>query len=167
MVAVSKDKSALERLIKIMRYEDEEYYIYRCFSAVDNEIEENDGLYSVLIDGDVAWSCRRWFEGKEDVNDKIVLKYDDDMKEIYGTSHYISLDLLCEKFGIGVELFSEESGNCFQEHYLVNHEGEIVFNESVEWTQEWYDENNNLLDKPIEKGGFEYYLNFSGIEEIY
>ena len=156
MVAVSKDKSALERLIKIMRYEDEEYYIYRCFSAVGNKIEENDGLYSVLIDGDVAWSCSKWFESTEDFND--ISKTN---------AHYISLDLLCEKLGIGIELFSEESGNCFQEHYLVKHDGEIVFNESVEWTREWYDENDNLLDEPIERGGFEYYLNFSGIEEIY
>ena len=33
MKAVSKDENALKRLAKIMEYEDNEYYIYRCFSA--------------------------------------------------------------------------------------------------------------------------------------
>lgn len=164
--AVSKSKESLERLESIMHYEDTEYFIYRCFSAEFNIYKDGE-FYVADIFGDVAWSCSKWFESKEDTKDLIVLKYDDNMNPIYGTSHYISLDYLCKKLEIGVELYSEESGCEFQEHYLVNQNGEFLVNECVEWSQNWYDENDNPLDEPIEEGGFDYYCEFSFPNEIY
>lgn len=169
MIAVSKDKSALERLIKIMEYKDDEYFIYRCFSVSNGEnIEKENDYYYVDITGEVAWSCTHWFETKEDKDCLIALGWDKETgKEINGTAHYISLDLLCKKLGIGVEVFSQESGCCFQEHYLVNHDGTFVFNESTNWELNWCDENGDELDEPIEIGGFDYYEEFSSVEEIY
>jgi hypothetical protein len=156
LVAVSPKKESLEKLISIMKYKDDEFYIYRCFSAVDEEIDKDNELYTVMIVGDCAWSCERWFESTEDFND--ISKTN---------AHYITLDLLCKKLDIGIELYSVETGNCFQEHYLVNHEGEFIYNESVEYYENWADENGNELVDPIPTGGFDDYEVFASAKEIY
>ena len=157
-VAVAPKKETLERLIKIMNYEDEEYFIYRCFNAIKDEItfDEKSNLYYVGINGEVAWSCERWFETVEDKKDL--------MKN--GTAHYITLDLLCQKLDFGLEIFAEECGCEFQEHHTVDHNGEH-YGESVEWHEEWCDKDGNELDEPISTGGFDYYLQFNTYEEIY
>jgi hypothetical protein len=169
MNVVSKDKSALERFIRIMNYEDEEFFIYRCFNAEAGDIMEKDGLFSVRIIGDVAWSCSQWCNSFEKENEKIVLGYEnnDYSKPIYGTSHYISVDYLCKKLNIAVEVFSEESGCGFQENYIVNNQGEFLANDVEDFIEEWYDEEGNELFEPIRKGGFTYYLQFSDNKEIY
>ena len=166
MRAVAKNKEALERLVQIMQHKDSEYFIYRCFEAEANIYKDGD-FYVADISGDMAWSCSKWFETQENKNELIVLDYDFKDSTVYGTAHYISIDLLCKILGIGVELFSEESGCQFQEHYLVNANGDFIFSEVTDWTQEWYDENWELLAEPIETGGFEYYGDFSFPNEIY
>lgn len=166
MKAVAKNKEALERLIKIMQYRDSEYFIYRCVKAEVNIYKDED-FYVADISGDVAWSCSEWFATQENKDELLVLDYDFKDSTIYGTAHYISLDLLCKKFGIGIELFSEASECQFQEHYLVNSNGDFVFNECEHWEQEWYDENDNLLNNPIESGGIECYGCFNYPKEIY
>ena len=154
--AVSKDKNALERLIKIMNYEDNEYYIYRCFSAYkDDEYDKND-LYVIMISGDCAWSCVKWFDNQEVFTDK-----DEN------NAHYVTLDILCEKLKIGIELFSEEPGVGFQEHYVVHSNGNKVVDEEAEWIQKFFDEDGEELDEPIEEGGFDNYCSFADAEEIY
>ena len=167
MKAVSENKEALERLISIMEYKDPEYFIYRCFEAHSNIYK--DGEYYVAdISGDVAWSCSNWFGTEEKPEELIVLKKDDNWNPIHGTAHYITLDLLCKKLGVGIEVFSEESGCCFQEHYMVNSEGEITINETTEWTEDWWDEENDCeRDEPITTGGFEYYCQFNYPCEIF
>lgn len=156
MRAVSRSKENLERLVSIMKYKDNEFFIYRCFSAVDEEIQEDGNLNSLMIIGDCAWSCEKWFESKEDFND--ISKTN---------AHYITLDLLCKKLDIGIELYSVETGNCFQEHYLVNHNGEFIYNESVEYYENWADEKGNELVEPIPTGGFDDFEVFASAEEIY
>lgn len=163
--AVAKDEETLKRLVRIMNYEDDEFFIYRCFQAIEGEIKKEDnGLFSIIIDGDVAWSCTHWFETVED--------FDSKNENLDGTlvnnSHYISLDLLCEKLGIGLEVWSQESGCGFEEHYIVNRKGEIVINEEESWSQDWWDEENDCeREEPIETGGFEDWGSFCFANEIY
>lgn len=162
MKVVADKKENIERLLTILNYKDNEYFIYRVFSAdnFDVIVEEN-GLFYAVIEGDVAWSCAKWFETEEDEKTLICLGYEKDEngmelfdKPIYGTAHYITLDLLCKKLNIGIELYSEECGCEFQEHYVVNHNGEIVVNKCVEWRTIYEDENGNELNEPYEEGGF-------------
>lgn len=145
MHAVAKNENALKRLVAIMNYRDAEYFIYRCFSAMVENTYEEDGKFVYEIDGDVAWSCARWFENKEDF-DSILAEN--------GTAHCITLDLLCKRLGIAIELYSEECGNGFQEWYRCNHKGELTANESCDWMLTMEDEDGNELDEPIEEGGF-------------
>ena len=163
--AVSKSKESLERLVKIMNYEDPEYYIYRCFSAQDWSWSVDGDFHVVEITGDVAWSCNEWFSSTEE--DETRLGDGWDYKGDCGDAHYITLDLICKELGIGIECWGEEIGVGFQEYYLVNHEGEIVCNECRDFSRIYEDENGNDLDEPIEEGGFEEYLEFSFPEEIY
>ena len=101
MKAVSKDKAALERLVKIMQYEDKEHYIYRCFDAAPYDEEETpDGLHILMIDGDVGWSCDKWFNAE----------YEEVPNEDGDVAHLIRLDALCKKLKIGMEVWSQEPG---------------------------------------------------------
>jgi hypothetical protein len=167
MVVVSPNKENLERLIKIINYKDDEYFIYRCFSVSENEIIKENNLYTVNLCGSVAWSVSRWFEWKENKNEKVIIGRDENNNNIYGNAHYITLDILCERLNLGIEIFAEESGCCFQEHYTINHNGECICNESAEWIEHWVDEDGNDLDEPYEEGGLYDYNVFSTPEEIY
>ena len=150
MKAVSKSKEALDRLISIMYYEDKEYYIYRCASvSISNEFQEDDYFVAMLY-GDVAWSCGSWFDRIE--------RFDE---TIESGGHYVTLDILCERLGIAVEVFGEEPGMEFQEHYLCNPKGDTV------WHQTWFDDDGNALPAPIESGGFDYYCDFDTASAIY
>ena len=158
MKAVSKDENALKRLVKIMEYEDNEYYIYRCFSASIVETYEEGEFLVYMISGDVAWSASNWFDACE---------YDDENHKTENGAHYISLDLLCQRLGIAVEIYTEESGCCFQEWIMCDHNG-CVQNDTVEWTQQWEDEDGNDLDEQIQEAGSgDDYCNFNYASEIW
>ena len=157
MKAVSKSQEALDRLINIMNHNDDEYFMYRCAIA-DMTDEYQDGDYFVMyIEGSVAWSCGSWFDCIERTNET------DDISP----AHYITLDLLCQRLGIAVEVFGEESGMEFQEHYLCNSNGDVLWNECTEWHQTWFDDEGNYLPEPIESGGFDYYCEFDTTSAIY
>ena len=158
MKAVSKDENALKRLVEIMNYKDTEYYIYRCFSAGIDETGKEGDYFVYMISGDVAWAADHWFGAYEN---------DDEDHTIENGAHYISLDLLCQRLGIAVEIYTEEPGCCFQEWIMCDHNG-CVQNDTVEWTQQWEDEDGNDLDEPIEEGGFgDDYCNFNYASEIW
>jgi hypothetical protein len=108
-----------------------------------------------------------WFETAEKKEDLFISGYNKDNKPIYGTSHYITLDLLCKRLDFGIEVFAEESGCCFQQHFMVNHNGEIVIHDVEHWEEHWFDDDGNELDEPYETGGLDDYLNFAYTEEIY
>lgn len=156
MCVVSKNREALERLIRVMNYEDDEYYIYRVSQATAGEIEYDDDLYTVRIMGFVAWSCSSWFDNME--------RKDETIKS---GGHYITLDLICKRLSIAVEVFGEESGMGFQEHFLCNANGDVIYNECAEWHQIWFDDDGNDLPEPIESGGLEYYDEFDSPSAIY
>lgn len=167
LLAVSKNKESLERLHKIMNYKDEEYFIYRCFEATESSISEEDGFYTIEISGDCAWSCFKWFESVEKPDELLTRTVDPQGLHSCDPAHYISLDLLCKKLEIGIELYSEESGCCFQEHYHVNHKGEILCDDCVEWHEIWEDDDGEPLDEPYSEGGFPDWGYFSNYSEIY
>ena len=158
MTAVSRSREALERLVRIMKYQDPEYFIYRVFDAeLREDIEATeDGFFIARIDGDVAWSCATWFTSKERL---------DSIHEATG-AHYITLDLLCRKLGIGVEVYGQEGGCGFQEYHRCTHAGEVS-GDCADWSEEWCDDEGNELDDPIEKGGLAGYGEESSPEEIY
>lgn len=52
---------------------------------------------------------------------------------------FITLFEACKKWHLDMEVYSEESGCCFQEHFVVI-DGELVCEECVEWNEYWIED---------------------------
>ena len=139
MVAVGpKDK--LERLIDIMHYEDkgkERYYIYRVFEAgIGRDMEpvpdDPKGRYWVAICGDVAWSADRWV-------------HDEPHKEPTADGLYVTLPFLSAELGIDFEVFTEESGIGFQEHYVIIG-GKLVVEQCVDYAEPYFEDEEDMAE---------------------
>ena len=153
MRAVAPKTDTLERLIRIMKYEDAEYYIYKTELHVHGDIEESgddDGLYCVDIMGCVAWSTTAWFEYPDCVS---------------GTSHATPMDILCQRLDFGVEIFSEVY-RVGESWVKCNHHGEVCSNFEA-FTVHCQDSDGNPLDTPVVEGGLEGYGDFSDCDLIY
>ena len=132
MRVVAKSKDTLARLVKIMTYKDDEYFVSRVrgFSELTKPFEK-DGLWIQDFEVDGAWDCERFFSTTENKNELVIIGYEKDEngetdgdKPIYGTAHLTNLVKLTEALGFGCELFSEEPNCGFCEHILCNHLGE-------------------------------------------
>ena len=129
---VAKSKETLDRLVKIMNYEDDEFFVSRCrgFEANGDAVED-DGFFVQDFSVDGAWNCARFFETDENEKELIVTGYEknergssDFDKPIYGTAHLTNLVELAKKLGFGLELWSVEPGVGFTEHITLDHDGE-------------------------------------------
>lgn len=133
-------KENIEEFIKVMNagYDygtmefDYDRHMFRVFEAVSDEIDEyDDGVFAVIINGYCAWSVRSCMFD-DGYYGRIKERYSDDFR---GTT----LLLESKKLGLNIEVFSEESGMCFQEHYMII-DGELVCDECVDWGEYWVEE---------------------------
>ena len=138
MCVVGKKKS-IEEFIEVMNADynygtmvfQGDRHMFRVFEAVNDEIvERHDGRLETIINGYCAWSVRScMFEDG----------YYRDLKKNYPNEFRgTTLLLESERLGLDIEVYSEESGMCFQEHYVII-EGELVRDESVDWEEIWID----------------------------
>ena len=153
MKAVSASRDALDRLVKIMKYEDPEYCLYRVFSAEAYNAEKKGDLNAIYIDGDVAWSPDPWFNPTQWTveNDGKTEPPDADGKR--RTVRMVTFRELCPILGIGVEVFGSEVGCEFQCHQACSPDGRIIVDDTERYTEEWEDEDGNPLDDPVCSGG--------------
>lgn len=171
MKVVAKNENAINRLLSVMRYEDNEFFIYRCNSAYLTSMHKEGEFFVGMVGGDVAWSCYRWITDNENKNEKLCTGYITGKGGIrvsqYGPAHYAPLTVVCRNLNIGIEIFSQEAGIGFQEHYIIDHRGAVVVNEEENWLQDWWDDDNDCeREEPIETGGFSYYGNFNDASSI-
>ena len=160
MKVVAKSRDTLLRVGKIFREEDPEYalaYADDGFEMTAGPKETGDGLWEAVFEGAMRNSGARAFE-----------PYGEEVVLPGGTARLASFPELCKKLGFGVEYWGKEGGCCFQEHFAMTAAGRLVANESLEWYEEWEDEDGNELDDPIESGGFgERYETFFSPKYIY
>lgn len=133
-------KENIEKFIKVINsgYNygtmefDYDRHLFRVFEAVNDEIEERyDGRFQTTINGYCAWSVSSCM--LEDGYYRSVKKnYPDNFR---GTT----LDIESKNLDLDIEVFSEESGMCFQEHYIIKN-GEVVCDECVDWEEVWIDD---------------------------
>lgn len=67
MMIVGKTKESIERLAKIMRNKDPEFFIYRVFGVEIYEEPNQDyqsDLWVMKVCGDVAWSANSWINSQ-------------------------------------------------------------------------------------------------------
>ena len=107
-------------------------HLQRVFDAEEEELVAiDDNTYSVFISGECAWSV-------------VVCMLDDgyyvSMKSRLGDKFRgTTLEIESERLNLDIEVFSEECGMCFQEHYLIKH-GMVEIEDCVEWNEYFLDE---------------------------
>ena len=173
-MCVKGTKENIEEFIKVIKA-DYDYnsmkfthdrHFYRVFEAYYDEIEEMcDGTYQVIINGDCAWSVNTcMFENGYYLRSKAEHK-----ENCRGTT----IPIESERLNLDIEIFSEECGMCFQEHYIVS-KGVIHVDDCVDWYEyckddyetkeeaeedleiEITDEEWNNNDSYIVRGGFDW-----------
>lgn len=130
-------------------------HFFRVFEAEhdkDSDEEREDGMVAAYVQGYCAWSVHScMFSGPHTYyTDWNQCKCDD-----FRGTH---MQQATKDLGLVVEIFSEESGCCFMEHFVVD-KGEIIENECVDW-EELYDEDGEpILDEngeQMSKGGLDW-----------
>lgn len=142
MKVVADSKEILERLEKIMDYEDPQYYIRRVRCVDMQDVDKEDGLWTATYSGDVAWAAHSWVD---DVPSK---EPDEDGR------FYTTLTALSKELGFSFEIFSEEAGCCFNEHFHV-YRGEVLTNDCTDWFDciiDTEEELEDTLKEMLEKG---------------
>lgn len=167
----------IKEFIKIMKA-DYDYYsmtfshnchFFRVFEADADEIEDYcDGRSAVTINGDCAWSVYTCMfnNGPRSYYQELKRSYPNDF-------HGTLLPIESKRLNLDIEIFSEEGGCAFQEHYIVK-QGEILCDDCVDWIKydvepykskneaakdlevEFTDEEWNNNDGTICRGGFEW-----------
>ena len=177
MRVVAKDKAAIERFEKIMQYKDDEFFCYRVFEFERTSMAKEDGLWVADYATDVAWGSDKWFHDEDKPDEHVIKGYektkvtlpsgevitrDDYTKPIHGTAHYTSVTHLCKVLGIGVELWTTESGCGFEEHAMCDSLGRMKY-DSEEYREECTDDGEIVS----EKHGFNDFGNWHSASEIY
>lgn len=108
-------------------------HMFRIFEAdvidyEDREVSpEGDAIYRAHIIGDCAWSVHScMFEGDGTYYSNVSLTTPEE--KFNGTT----LPVESKRLNLEIEVFSEECGFAFQEHYLISN-GEVLQNECVDW----------------------------------
>ena len=137
-----------------------ERHFWRVFEAYIVDDETSGNIRSTIINGDCAWSvhsCMRSGRGT----------YQSDYPDRNGTT----LQDESARLNLSIEVFSEECGCCFMEHYVYVNGREIV-GDCVEWSEyctedfETVEEMNEEYDTNFTQEEFEEneYLSVGGME---
>ena len=152
---VAKNKETLDRIVKILKYEDPEFGIYRCKVAQDSESYKDGDLWvkDIFVDG--AWNCQQFFNYGNCPNRKFVVKTENG-KEV--TAHYTDLCHIAKTLDCGFELYSIEPGMGFSEHLACNRFGKMI-DESSDY--EYGDDGHEDF------GDMDYFDEYMFSDEIY
>ena len=119
-------------------------HMFRVFSADEGELEAlGDNTYGVAIDGDCAWSVATCML-EDGYYARCKNKYGDKFR---GTT----LVQESKNLNLEIEVFSEESGCCFQEHYVVRY-GVLEVDECVDWYEYFIDEYDTKKEAEADLG---------------
>lgn len=176
---VGKRKDAVMQAALALKYKDfkDGYHFCRIFSAEITNTEEKGDFFTAEVSGDCAWSVdscmfdesyAAWHGCK--LGEKQPNHFKDWSDGECFTKEFVTMPILCKKLGVGVEIWSSESGCEFQEHYRIDHNGDVNCNESVHWREGWnVDAEGNWTEPNPEKdeGGFDDFGEYSTNEEIY
>lgn len=118
-------KENLDRLYRIMKYEDGEYYLYRVRDVEVISFKEwKNGLFEMILSGDVAWSSEPWINSERyGVKDK-------------DGCEFTSMTHLSEVLDLAIEWYTE--GDDFAEHMAVC-KGRITEEDGVDLSDPSYE----------------------------
>ena len=157
--AVSEDRNALERLCKIMKYEDAEYcldsvreaYVLDMAEYVSRQdlgsVEDTEGGFMWLQVGSdleadagdaIYEDCAGYFwlfiSGDVARSAEPWFSGEDKTEErAENGARLTSLNTIAKELGVGIELWGHEEFYTFQQHFIVNAKGEVVVAETKNW----------------------------------
>ena len=142
MKVVCDKKENIEEFLKVMNA-DYDYYnntfsydrhMFRVFEAENTDITQRmDGKFESYISGYCAWSVRSTMLN---VDCSYYRSNINENPEKYKRA--TTLELESKNLGLEIEVYSEEEGCCFQEHFLIK-DGEIIENKCVDWQCYYWD----------------------------
>ena len=143
---IKGSKNAINRVLACLKA-DYNYYegkpsqkhFFRVFGAYEDDFEKNDdGTYTLFVYGDCAWSVRSCMcSGHGTYYDSIKSEYP---KEFMGTT------LLEQSRDCEIEVFSEEEGMEFSEHYLFKN-GECLCDDTAQVKQAGYTKTGKITTR--------------------
>lgn len=175
-MCVRGTKENVEEFIKVIEadynYTDMKFtykrHFFRVFEADYGEIEQmGDDDYRVTISGDCAWSVATCMLEGGYYRD-IKARYP---REFRGTT----LPKESKRLNLAIEVYSEECGMCFQEHYLFDN-GDTIIDECVDYNEYYIGDFNSKADAEDELdieitdeewNSGEEYIKRGGFEEWY
>jgi len=120
------------------------YRVFEVFETEEDVKSEYDGNDFVSLSGYCAWSVMSCM-----FNRGFGTYMGDKDYEKSNVSKAISIDDASKELGLQIEIFSEEPGMCFSEHYFIDN-GEIKCEEDTEYTDlclEYYDKENEYYEE--------------------
>lgn len=179
---VGRRRKDVERFIRILDYRDMEEGLCcrRTFSVARADgIQKVVDFYKTGIFGDVAWSVGGcWISpilmpGEEDhsyPNGKPMNHhFTHDRKKCFSNLR-VTVPQICKLLDCAMEVWSKEPGMGFQEHYLIDHDGELVIEDVTDWAEGNYEEDLNtheMIQTSPELGGFDDYGDFRPPDTLY
>lgn len=119
--------------------------------GADAEIRYEDEENKAFIDGWCKWSIQSAL-----IDNAISMRKEPD-KWYWGDSvdtskiEFVTLFEACKKWNIDMEVYSEECGCCFQEHFVVVN-GDVIVDECVDYEEYCIDDYNSKEDAERELG---------------
>lgn len=159
IMQVQGKKENVEEFVKIIKadydYDTLEFsadrHMFRIFEADIIEDDSNEqGIRRTIIDGYCAWSVLSC------MTDDSVSYYADLKKSEGENFRGTTLQKESEKLGLAIQVYSEETGCGFQEHFVYIN-GEEIENDSVEYSENYMTEQDEL-DEYNKKHGTSYTL---------
>lgn len=156
----------LKRRLQLFGRKTKAQALFRVFDCYDDEIVELDnGLYECFVWGYCAWSVHSSMMGSDSVEISYYHQCKEEHKDIFMGTNLIEQSRDCV-----IEVFSEEPGCEFSEHYIFDH-SECKCDTCIEIQQGGYDENGNpTTDIDWETYEDEYLIfndNREGIDETF
>lgn len=143
---IKGSKKAINRVIKCLKanynYGEEKkprhkhfFRIFECYDDGDEIIKNEDGTFTKFVYGECAWSVRSCMLSGS-------CTYYEDIKKGY-PKIFMGTDLLEQSKDCEIEVFSEELGMEFSEHYLFKN-GEMLLDNCIDITQAGYDSEGKV-----------------------
>ena len=143
MRIAAKDAESIRKFIEDVRDNGE----FLAYDGIFTKEEEFDPGLILEIDGcvayDVGFGCKWSF----------VTSFEEDgVNAMFGKDPEFSKHLhdFCADHGVGVEIYSEEPGVGFEEHYIIAPSGRIAESECVDMVERYVEED----DEWVKEGGF-------------
>lgn len=171
-MCVKGTKENIEDFLKVMKadynYDKMEFthdrHFFRVFESNCDEIVEcEDGRYKAIIGGYCAHSVNSC------MFDDIFTYYRTGKEYITEDYKATTLPIESKNLGLDIEVYSEEPGCAFQEHYVIVN-GDVIIDKCVKWKSYWLDNfetkeeaerelgitiyNDEWEENYVERGGF-------------